>query len=131
MFNGCNNSCNHVEDDITSITGGYQAGKLFYNGKQIIAFDSCSKIVFDVNTFNFHIFPEDSKIFNEVSSLVDKKRKEIINCMRKRRDIEETESEAKAMQESKKNDNKIFYHGGTGSKGRINKLSYKCYRRSI
>ena len=132
MFNGCNDLCNHVENGIILITDGYQVGKLFYKDKQIKAFDSCSNIVFDKDTFNFHIFPENPEIFNEVSSLVDKKRKEIIDCMRKRRDIEETESETKAMQESKKNDNKIFYHGGTGSKGRINKLScFKSYNNDL
>lgn len=124
-----NVSCVCAECDILSITDGYQIGQLFLNNKPIDAFDSCCNIVFDINTFNFHMFPKDPDVFNDVSEVVDKKRQDIIKCMEKREDIVEAKSEEEAKKNSEKeeNDNIIFYYGGTGSRGRINKLS--CFKR--
>jgi hypothetical protein len=113
---------------------GYKIGKLYISkdgtsdNKLECSFSTNEKAIFDTNSFNFHLYPDIVNQMKEISDIVGKRRKEIIEFSEKCNDVKiignkEFDS-IKSMQ-----DNIIYINKGLGSTGRLNPLNKTEYAK--
>lgn len=105
-----------------------EIGGLFCEGEELRYFSKCDSVIFDENTQNYHIFPEDPMIMKNISDYVAGKYKDIVEYIGTKTISGDkiTQVDKLSKKESKQNSEVIFLkkrnidHWATG---RIRRLS--------
>lgn len=107
------------EIEIRQISGGYASGNL-YEGNTENNIDKRISI-FDKNTYNFHLCPEDKEIANKIRDEIGSLREKVMDCLIKEKGCEEVSGHT--IPKEKNEENMIYISKGAGSGGGTRELN--------